>query len=92
MKKEEERFEKAIVLFLMLLATTPLRLDDQVNLQMGYFITNGDDIIHGTIDYLTDARNARECLFQREAEREYKPLSPADIKGCGILTVACLFM
>lgn len=68
-------------LVLLLLATLPLRLIAQVNPQAGYIITNGGDTIHGTIDYLTDARNAKACLFQRDGESGYRSLSPTDIKG-----------
>ena len=53
----------------------------QVNPKQGYIITNEGDTIHGTIDYRSDVRNARECLFAAEGEKEYKTLVPADIKG-----------
>ena len=72
---------KKAILFLLLLATMPMQTTAQVNPQKGYVITNGNDTVHGTIDYLTDARNAKECLFQRRGEDAYKSLSPADIKG-----------
>ena len=68
-------------LVLLLLATLPIRLTAQVNPQEGYIITNDNDTVHGTIDYLTDARNAKTCLFRRNGESEYKSLSPSDIKG-----------
>ena len=72
---------KKAILFLLLLATMPMQTTAQVNPQKGYVITNGNDTVHGTIDYLTDARNAKECLFQRRGEDAYKSLSPADIRG-----------
>ena len=68
-------------LMLLLLATLPIQLTAQVNPQKGYIITNDNDTVHGTIDYLTDARNAKTCLFRRNGESQYKSLSPSDIKG-----------
>ena len=93
MKKNKKRIT---VLFLLLLATMPMQLAAQVNPQKGYIITNGNDTIYGTIDYLTDARNVKECLFQKNGEKEYKSLSPTDIKGYrladdGIYYVSRLF-
>ena len=72
---------KKVIFFLLSLATLPMQLTAQVNPQRGYVITNDDDTIHGIIDYLTDARNAKACLFQKEGEKGYKSLSPSDIKG-----------
>ena len=72
---------KKVIFFLLSLATLPMQLAAQVNPQKGYIITNDEDTIHGIIDYLTDARNAKACLFQKEGEKGYKSLSPADIKG-----------
>ena len=59
----------------------PLKLVAQVNPQKGYIITNDNDTVYGTIDYLTDARNVKACLFKKNGEQEYKSLSPSDIKG-----------
>ena len=87
---------KKITFLLLFLATTPIWLTAQVNPQKGYIITNGNDTIYGTIDYLTDARNVKECLFQKKGEKEYKSLSPTNIKGYrladdGIFYVSRLF-
>ena len=49
--------KKGIIFFLLSLAAMPMQLAAQVNPQKGYIITNGNDTIYGTIDYLTDARN-----------------------------------
>ena len=88
--------KKGIIFFLLSLAAMPMQLSAQVNPQKGYIITNGNDTIYGTIDYLTDARNVKECLFQKKGENEYKSLSPTDIKGYrladdGIFYVSRLF-
>ncbi|MBR6715444.1 MAG: hypothetical protein IKI83_03260, partial [Prevotella sp.] len=58
-----------------------MQLAAQVNPQKGYIITNGNDTVYGVIDYLSDARNVKACLFQRNGESGYKSLSPAEIKG-----------
>ena len=89
-----KKTKKVFVSFL--LATIPIQTTAQVNPQKGYIITNEYDTIHGTIDYLTDARNAKTCLFQKKGENEYKSLSPTDIKGYrladnGIYYVSRLF-
>ena len=73
--------KKVIVCFLVLLATMSSPLAAQVNPQNGYIITNEYDTIYGTIDYLTDARNAKACLFKKKGESDYRSLSPSDIKG-----------
>ncbi len=88
--------KKGIIFFLLSLAAMPVQLAAQVNPQKGYIITNGNDTIYGTIDYLTDARNVKECLFQKKGKNEYKSLSPTDIKGYrladdGIFYVSRLF-
>ncbi len=72
---------KKVIVFLLSLATLPMQLAAQVNPQKGNIITNGNDTVHGVIDYLSDARNVKECLFQRNGESGYRSLSPADIKG-----------
>ena len=53
----------------------------QVNPQKGYVITNANDTIYGTIDYLSDDSNSKYCLFQKDDMGKYKKLSPLDIKG-----------
>ena len=80
----------------ILLAIVSIKLAAQVNPQKGYVITNENDTIYGTIDYLTDAQNVKVCLFQKAGESEYKSLSPSDIKGYrladdGIYYVSRLF-
>ena len=87
---------KRINLILLLLAIMSVKLTAQVNPQKGYIITNNNDTIHGTIDYLTDAQNAKICLFRKAGESDYKSLTPADIRGYrladdGIYYVSRLF-
>ena len=54
----------------ILLAIVSIKLAAQVNPQKGYIITNENDTIYGTIDYLTDAQNVKACLFQKAGETE----------------------
>ena len=68
---------KRNIFFMLLLAMMSMKLTAQVNPQKGYVITNENDTIYGTIDYLTDAQNVKACLFQKAGESEYKSLSPS---------------
>ena len=58
--------KKEIVLLLLLSAMMPMQLTAQVNPHRGYVITNDNDTVYGTIDYLTDARNVKACLFKQK--------------------------
>ena len=69
------------IIFLLINTLISVKLYAQINPKQGYVITNEGDTIHGTIDYRSDVRNARECRFAAEGEKEYKTLVPADIKG-----------
>ena len=70
---------KLFFAFLMLLGILPLKA--QVNPQSGYVITNDNDTLRGTIDYRTDAKNARSCRFMADGETVYKEYLPNEIKG-----------
>lgn len=72
---------KKVILLSLLGAMMCLQVQAQINPQEGYVITNDNDTIYGTIDYLTDEQNVKQCLFQRKGETEFKSLSPSDIKG-----------
>ena len=47
----------------------------------GYIITNENDTIHGTVDFLTGEENAKACHFRREGETEFRTYGPDDILG-----------
>lgn len=66
---------------LFLLSLLPQRLLAQVNPQQGYIITNENDTVRGTIDYLTDASNAKTCSFRKEGETAFQTYHPTDIRG-----------
>ena len=81
---------------LFLLSLLPLSLSAQVNPQQGYIITNENDTVRGTIDYLTDASNAKTCSFRKDGETVFKTYRPTDIlgyrlNGDGVYYVSRLF-
>ena len=53
----------------------------QTNPQEGYIITNENDTIRGTIDYLSDIRNMHTCLFKADGEEAYCKYKPGEISG-----------
>ena len=64
---------------LTLLIMLPSMLYAQLNPKQGYVITNQNDTIYGTIDYLSDTKCANECHFQANGETEYKVYLPGEI-------------
>ena len=85
-----------LLVVLLLLGLQPQQLLAQVNPQEGYIITNENDTVRGTIDYLTDASNARTCSFRKDGDTAFKTYSPTDIlgyrlNGDGVYYVSRLF-
>ena len=76
MKKEVLKFT-----VLGLLAMLPTMLHAQLNPKYGFVITNQNDTIYGTIDYLTDTKCAYQCRFKPDGETEYKVYRPGDISA-----------
>ena len=66
---------------LALLTMLPSMLYAQLNPKQGYVITNKNDTIYGTIDYLSDTKCANECHFQANGETEYKVYLPGEISA-----------
>jgi len=56
----KEKYMKKQLSFLLLFLLSLTTTFAQVNPQRGYVITNQNDTISGTIDYLSDAKNAYE--------------------------------
>jgi hypothetical protein len=48
---------------------------------LGYVITNTNDTIQGTIDYLTGKENAEACHFLKDGETAYRTYRPGEIQG-----------
>ena len=53
----------------------------QTNPKSGYVITNENDTIAGTIDYLSDNRNCKECHFIPHGSDMMTIYKPLDIQG-----------
>ena len=66
---------------LILGAMLPTTLYAQLNPKQGYVITNQNDTIYGTIDYLSDTKCANECRFKPDGEAAYKVYKPGDISA-----------
>ncbi len=52
-----------------------------INPEKGYVITNDNDTISGTIDYLSGEKNAMVCRFRRDGESTFRQYSPDDLQG-----------
>ncbi|MBQ6063027.1 MAG: hypothetical protein IJK42_03955 [Prevotella sp.] len=70
---------KTICIFLASMAFASM--DAQTNPQAGYIITLGNDTVYGTVDYRTDAKNARSCLFRADGEQTFREYMLQDIRG-----------
>jgi hypothetical protein len=55
--------------------------DQARNPVKGYVITNDNDTIYGTIDYLSGEENATVCRFRRDGEAAFRQYGPDDIQG-----------
>ena len=69
----------------------------QTNPQPGYIITNENDTIRGTIDYLSDMRNMHGCHFRADGAQDFQTYKPGEICGYrlmnnGIFYVTRTFM
>lgn len=80
-KNEEMRKNIIRNAALALLCMLPAMLHAQVNSKPGFVITNGNDTIYGTIDYLSDTKNANECRFKADGATEFKVYKPGDISA-----------
>ena len=76
MKKQIYRYAA-----LALLGILPTMLHAQVNSKPAFVITNENDTIYGTIDYLSDTKNANECRFKADGATDFKVYKPGDISG-----------
>ena len=74
MKKEVLKFTALIILTML-----PSMIYAQLNPKQGYIITNQNDTIYGTIDYLSDTKCAYNCRFMPAGETEYKVYKPGEI-------------
>ena len=71
---------KSLLVILSLLGMSVLA-QAQTNPQPGFIVTNENDTIWGTIDYLSDLRNMNACLFKAGNEQTYREYKPEEISG-----------
>lgn len=76
---DEKTMKKTIAIVGALLYA--LLLTAQTNPLPGYIITNENDTIRGTIDYLTDIQNMSACHFRADGEQEFREYKPGEISG-----------
>ena len=53
----------------------------QINPKPGYVITNTGDTIRGILDFRTNEKLSRQCLFRANGDSEGKTYKPGDIEG-----------
>lgn len=53
----------------------------QINPKPGYVISNTGDTIRGIIDFRTNGKLAKQCVFRAHNESESKTYKPGDIEG-----------
>ena len=79
------------------LMLTAMSMAAQTNPQPGYIITNENDTIRGTIDYLSDIKNMYACHFRADGAQDFQKYKPGEISGYrltnnGIFYVTRTFM
>ncbi len=79
MKIKRTKIRRLTLCTILLLC--PLLLTAQENPYEGYIITLHGDTIHGTIDYLSDQKNATECRFKASGESTFVSYTPDEISG-----------
>jgi hypothetical protein len=87
---------KRLVSFIVLLIAA-IPMVAQTNPQPGYIITNENDTIRGTIDYLSDIKNMYTCHFCADGAQDFHKYKPGEISGyrlsnSGIFYVTRSFM
>ena len=81
MKKKILNKRKLCLVIIIAGATFVGTATAQTNPKEGYIITNQNDTIHGTIDYLTETKSEHNCKFRKNGETEFKNYSPAQLKA-----------
>lgn len=86
---------RKIVLLLCLMVVITVKA--QTNPQPGYIITNENDTIRGTVNYLSDLRNMHGCHFRADGAEDFQIYKPGEIRGYrlmnnGIFYVTRTFM
>ena len=71
---------KKIILF-VLLAISVKTVMAQTNPKSGYVITNTGDTIRGIIDFRSNEKLSKQCMFWANGGSESKTYKPGDIEG-----------
>ena len=71
---------KKLILFAVL-AFSATAIMAQTNPKPGYIITNNGDTIRGTIDFLTNKKLSKQCVFWANGAGEGKTYKPGEIEG-----------
>ncbi|MCR5240633.1 MAG: outer membrane beta-barrel protein [Prevotella sp.] len=71
---------KKVVTFIIMLLNAVF-MAAQTNPQPGYIITNENDTIKGTIDYLSDIKNMYICHFRADGAQDFQKYKPGEISG-----------
>jgi len=69
------------ILAIMAMALPFAFVQAQTNPKSGYIITNDNDTVRGTIDYLSAGRMARTCRFKAAGEGDFREYRPGEIRG-----------
>lgn len=67
--------------FILLTCIFSVQVQAQTNPLDGYIITNDNDTVWGTIDYVSAKRCNGGCLFRKHSESEFKMYHPTEIRG-----------
>lgn len=69
---------KKTILYVVLAISATLTMA-QTNPKSGYIITNNGDTIRGTIDFLTNKKLSKQCVFWANGVGEAKTYKPGEI-------------
>lgn len=68
-----------IVFFFLLFGVAGLKA--QTNFVKGYYITTAQDTVRGYVEYRSDERNFKHCVFKDDLTSKSQEFGPGDIKG-----------
>lgn len=61
-----------------------MSLQAQTNFLKGYYITTSQDTVHGYVDYRSERRNYKLCVFKKTLSDKVVRFYPQDIVGFGV--------
>lgn len=69
------------IIFFFLLAVSATVIKAQTNPKPGFIITNDGDTVRGVIDFRTNERLSKQCVFWANGGSESRTYKPGDIEG-----------